>query len=126
MQFTFNAPVGAPAANQCGRVLYNEYHVIDQTVGGQTYPAECHPLAKMTAQEEMLEYALFDLSSFVTPVVVPTLSIAFNPSPLVVNQNETGVELEVDVTNTSSTAPIDSTAVLTLVLPTGLTATASV
>jgi hypothetical protein len=41
-----------------------------------------------------------------------------------VNQNETGVPLIVNVTNTSTTAPIDSTAVLTLVLPAGLTATA--
>jgi hypothetical protein len=72
----------------------------------------------------MLEYALFDLSSFVTPVVVPTLSIAFNPSPLIVDQNETGVQLTVNVTNTSPTAPINSTAVLTFTLPAGLTATA--
>ena len=123
MQITFNAPVGAPAANQCGRVLYNEYHVYNSSSIGGKFPTECTGSGKMTAQEEMLEYALFDLSSFVTPVVVPTLSIAFNPSPLVVNQNETGVPLTVNVTNTSTTAPIDSTAVLTLVLPAGLTAT---
>ena len=136
MQITFNAPVGAAAANQCGRVLYNEYHVVDLenlpngNDTGQVYPSECPGSAlppgsnKMTPQEEMLEYALFDLSSFVTPVVVPTLSISFNPSPLVVNQNEAGVPLTVNVTNTSSTTPINSTAVLTLMLPAGLTATA--
>jgi hypothetical protein len=138
MQITFNAPVGAAAADQCGRVLYNDYHVVDESTlnpntfsdTGQKYPAECPGPTlppgsnKMTPQEEMLEYALFDLSSFVTPVVVPTLSITFNPSPLVVNQNETGVPLTIDVANTSSTAPIDSTAVLTLALPAGLTATA--
>ncbi|MGD0629008.1 MAG: Ig-like domain repeat protein [Terracidiphilus sp.] len=135
MQITFNAPVGAPAANQCGRVLYNEYHVVDLenlpngNDTGQVYPSECPGSAlppgsnKMTPQEEMLEYALFDLSSFVTPVVVPTLSISFNPSPLIVNQNETGVPLTVNVTNTSTTTPINSTAVLTLTLPVGLTAT---
>jgi hypothetical protein len=124
MQLTFNTPVGAAAANQCGRVLYNEYHVHNGSISGAKFPAECTGSGKMTAQEEMLEYALFDLSSFVTPVIVPTLSIAFNPSPLVVNQNETGVELAVNVTNTSTTTPIDSTAVLTLTLPPGLTATA--
>ena len=125
MQFTFNAPVGAPAANQCGRVLYNEYHVITP-VGflGRAYPTECPTTGKMSAQEEMLEYALFDLSSFVTPVVVPTLSVTFAPSPLIVKQGDTADQVTVDVTNTSSTAPIYSSAVLTIALPQGLTATA--
>ena len=124
MQFTFNTPVGAPAANQCGRGLYNEYHVINQGGGGMAYPSECPTSTVMTAQEEMLEYALFDLSSFVQPVVVPTLSITFIPSPLIVNQGETGVQLAVNVTNTSSNTPVDGSAVLTLTLPTGVTATA--
>jgi len=126
MQMTFNTPVGAPAANQCGRVLYNEYHVYNVSVlSGETFPTECSGIAKtMTPQEEMLEYALFDLSSFVTPVIVPSLTIGFTPSPLVVNQAETGVPLTVNVTNTSTSTPIDATAVLTLVLPAGLTATA--
>jgi hypothetical protein len=124
MQMTFNTPVGAPAANQCGRVLYNEYHVYNASSGGAIFPAECSGGGVMTPQEEMLEYALFDLSSFVTPVIVPTLNITFTPSPLVVNQGETGVQLTVNVANTSTTTPIDSTAVLTLTLPAGLTATA--
>ncbi len=72
----------------------------------------------------MLEYALFDLSSFVTPVVVPTLSVAFNPSPFIVKQNDTADQVTIDVTNTSSTAPVYSTAILTIALPPGLTATA--
>jgi hypothetical protein len=124
MQMTFNAPVGAPAANQCGRVLFNEYHVYPPRGSGTIFPAECGASAPMTPQEEMLEYALYDLSSFVTPVVVPTLSITFNPSPLVVDQGENGDTLTVNVTNTSTTTPIDSTPLLTLTLPAGLTATA--
>ncbi len=127
MQITFNAPVGAPAANQCGRVLYNEYHVVDLSEDfstGKIFPKECPPSTRMTPQEEMLEYALFDLSSFVTPVVVPTLSITVNPSPLVVAQNQTDIQLTANVTNTSATAPVNSTAVLTFTLPAGLTATA--
>jgi hypothetical protein len=123
MQFTFNAPVGAPAANQCGRVLYNEYHVINQGSGGTTYPTECTAETKMSPQEEMLEFALFDLSSFVTPVVVPSLSIAFDPSPVIVKQNDSADQIAVDATNTSATEPIYSSAVLTLALPPGLVAT---
>ena len=134
MQLTFNTPVGAAAANQCGRVLFNEYHVYNASSSGSNYnpalpngqtfsscSAQPHT---MTPQEEMLEYALFDLSSFVTPVVVPTLSISFSPSPLIVKQGDNADQVTVDVTNTSATTVVYSSAVLTLTLPTGLTATA--
>jgi hypothetical protein len=127
MQFTFNTPVGAAAANQCGRVLYNEYHVFLASTGptGVQYPTECPTsyTAKTIAQTEMLEYALFDLSSFVTPVVTPTLSIAFNPSPMIVKQGDSADQVTVNVTNTSSTVEIYSSVILTLTLPSGLTAT---
>lgn len=129
MQMTFNTPVGSPAASQCGRVMYNDYHVINETsASGKVYPTECpsynNPSYQMSAQEEMLEYALFDLSAFVQPVVVPTLTIAFNPSPLAVDQNQTGDQLVVSVTNTSSTTQIDSSAILTFTLPQLVTVTA--
>ena len=134
MQMTFNTPVGAAAANQCGRVLFNEYHVYNSSSAGAIYNSslpngqtfvECSAQPHiMTPQEEMLEYALFDLSAFVQPVVVPTLSIVFNPSPLVVKQNDTADQVTVDVTNTSSTTPISGTAILTISLPSLVTATA--
>lgn len=124
MQFTFNTPVGAAAANQCGRVLYNEYHVFNGTSVGAKYPAECPSSAVMTPQAEMLEYALFDLSTFVTPVVVPELSIAFNPSPLIVKQGDSADQVTVNVTNTSTSYPVYSSAILTMTPPAGLTITA--
>jgi len=126
MQFTFNTPVGAAAANQCGRVLFNEYHVFNASSGSAKFPAECPTPAThvMSAQEAMLEYALFDLSTFVTPVVVPTLSISFSPSPLIVKQGDTADQVTATVTNTSSTAVIYSTAVLSFTVPAGLTVTA--
>ncbi len=124
MQMTFNTPVGSPAASQCGRVVYNDYHVFNASATGTVYPNECPAAAAMTPQEEMLEFALFDLSSFVTPVVVPTLSISFSPSPLVVNQGDTADQVTVDVTNTSASTEVYSSTVLTLALPPGLTATA--
>jgi hypothetical protein len=135
MQLTFNTPVGAPAASQCGRVLYNEYHVYNTNndsssyynsalADGQTF-TQCSPQPHpMTPQEEMLEYALFDLSSFVTPVVVPTLSITFNPSPMIVKQGDTADQVTIDVTNTSASTQIYSSVVLSLQLPAALTATA--
>ena len=124
LQMTFNAPVGAPAAGQCGRVMYNDYHVILPTGTNWAYPAECPAEATMSAQEEMLEYALFDLSTFVQPVVVPTIAMAFNPSPMIVKQGDTGDQVTVMVTNTSTTTAIGSSATLTFALPQLMTATA--
>ncbi len=125
MQFTFNTPVGAPLANQCGRVLFNEYHVVNpSSPKGKVYPAECPKTTAMSAQEEMLEYALFDLSTFVQPVVVPTLSITFTPSPLIVKQGDGADQVTVNVTNTSTNTPVDSSMQLVLTLPPNMTATA--
>jgi hypothetical protein len=121
MQFTFNTPVSAPAANQCGRVLFTEYHVKNLDGQGFAYPNEC-PTGPMNAQEEMLEYALFDLTAFVKPVVVPSLSAAFDPSPLIVKQGDSTEVVTISVTNTSTNTAIDPSATLTVSLPSGLTA----
>jgi hypothetical protein len=124
MQMTFNAPVGALAANQCGRVLYTEYHVMNLNTAGKIYPTECTTTPPMSAQEAMLEYALFDLSAFVQPVVVPTLTLSLDPNPLIVKQGDSADLLTVTATNTSSTLTIDSSAILTITLPPHMTATA--
>ncbi len=58
------------------------------------------------------------------PVVVPTLNVTFNPSPLVVKSGDTGDQLTVNVTNTSTTTETDSSAILTFTLPPQLTVTA--
>jgi hypothetical protein len=76
----------------------------------------------MSAQEEMLEYALFDLSGFVQPTVVPTVSITFAPSPLTVKSADTADQLTVNVN--SGTNPTDASAVLSFTLPSQLTVTA--
>ena len=123
MQFTFNTPVGAAADQQCGRVVFNEYHVFNVTAGTANFPTKCPASGTMSAQAEMLEFALFDLSSFVTPVVIPTLSISFNPSPFIVKGGDAAAPVTINITNTSSTVPIFSSTVLKLTLPSGLTAT---
>ncbi len=64
---TFNTPVGAMAQNQCGRVVFSDFHVENAGNNGPfTFPAEC-PAGAMTPQEKLLEFMLFDLSSCVTP-----------------------------------------------------------
>jgi hypothetical protein len=118
MQMTFNTPVGAPAASQCGRVMFNDYHVINVSqAAGTIFPNECPAETAMSAQEEMLEYALFDLSTFVQPVVVPTLNVTINPSPLIVKSGDTADPVTVNVTNTSATTEIASSAILTITVP---------
>jgi len=62
MQFVFDAPVGQKTG-QCGRVLFNEYHV-ETSVGNSgnlTFPNECSN-APMTPQEKLLEFSLFELT----------------------------------------------------------------
>jgi hypothetical protein len=86
MHYTFNTPVGAPAAQQCGRVLFDDFHVenhgyINQgSAYGMAFPSECASGA-MTPQEKLLEFMIFDLGSCVTPDIptcTPTTCAAQN------------------------------------------------
>lgn len=60
-QFVWDAPVNQKT-NQCGRVLFNDYHV---EVGSPAlgFPAECPSSTTMTPQEKLLEYSLFELTN---------------------------------------------------------------
>jgi hypothetical protein len=67
MHYTFDTPVGMMAQNQCGRVLYDDFHVEDNLVNPTyTFPTECAG-GPMTPQEKMLEFMIFDLGSCVAP-----------------------------------------------------------
>jgi hypothetical protein len=66
MHYTFDTPVGVAPANQCGRVLYDDFHVEDAFTTGLTFPTEC-TVPGMTPQEKMLEFMIFDLGSCVAP-----------------------------------------------------------
>src|ERR1019366_3174570 len=68
MQFVFDTPI-APnptTVNQCGRVLYNDYHVENppnKVTASTIFPKECpnEALSGMSPQEKLLEYSLFEL-----------------------------------------------------------------
>jgi hypothetical protein len=63
MQYTFDTPLGGSPAQQCGRVLFNDYHVENTTTGPAThFPAECNTTA-MTPQEKLLEFMIFELGN---------------------------------------------------------------
>lgn len=82
MQFVFDTPVGA-IGKQCGKVLFDEYHVENPTMRnvGVSFPAECSAAA-MTPQEKLLEFSLFDLTNDGgVPTLTPTAA-DFGQQPL--------------------------------------------
>jgi hypothetical protein len=60
LHFTFNMPIGQ--ASQCGHAIYSDFHVNATLSNGLTFPNECDKAA-LTAQERILEYMIWDLSS---------------------------------------------------------------
>ncbi len=77
---TFDTPVGTQAASQCGRVLFDDFHVENVTADtGTTFPSEC-PGGVMTAQEKMLEFMIFDLDACIvtTPPPPPPTCTSLN------------------------------------------------
>jgi hypothetical protein len=89
IHYTFDTPVGAQANQQCGRVVFSDFHVEDASNDPSTdviFPKECTPNAPMTPQEKLLEFMLFDLSSCIQPDV-PTCTpstcaqLGFNCGP---------------------------------------------
>jgi hypothetical protein len=66
--YTFNTPVGAAATAQCGRVLFSDFHVLNASVNGATFPSECGSRTDaLSPQEKVIEFMLFDLGSCITP-----------------------------------------------------------
>jgi len=68
-QFVFDTPVAptGTTVNQCGRVLYNDYHVENppsKVTASTIFPNECpyEGLTGMTPEEKLLEYNLFELT----------------------------------------------------------------
>jgi hypothetical protein len=65
--FTFNTPIEKPAADQCGKVIYSDFHVVGSDDFSLIYfPNECTD-GPLTAQERVMEFMLFDLQSCVQP-----------------------------------------------------------
>ncbi len=63
---SFNTPVGAPAQNQCGKVVYAGMHVASGAVT-QSFPSGCS--AEFTPDEKALVFLLFDLGSCVETIL---------------------------------------------------------
>jgi hypothetical protein len=64
---SFNTPVAAAEAKQCGRAVFSDVH-LSGTSNDQTFPAECSnpdPAGDHATNEKALEFLFFDLSSCV-------------------------------------------------------------
>lgn len=85
MQFVFDTPVGS-AANQCGRILFNEYHVENSNIKSvTTFPAEClqnGTTPPMTPQEKLLEFSLFELTNDGAPATLTPTAQDFGTQPI--------------------------------------------
>jgi hypothetical protein len=63
LHYTFNTPVGESADQQCGEVLFADFHVVaSANVSGTMFPQECDT-QPMSPQELALEFMFFDLSA---------------------------------------------------------------
>ena len=63
LHLTFNTPVGKSADQQCGRVVYSDFHVASrESFPADVFPTECDS-TPMTSSERMLEFMLFDLAT---------------------------------------------------------------
>lgn len=62
MQLTFDTPVGSPAAQQCGRVLFSEYHTMESFPGDTLFPTACDS-APLRPDEKLVEFTVFDMGT---------------------------------------------------------------
>lgn len=70
--YTFNTDMTKPAEQQCGRVLFSDFHVTTgSNTGDVVFPNECNNNA-LTTQEKVLAFMLFDLASCVATGEPPT------------------------------------------------------
>jgi hypothetical protein len=67
---SFNAPVGVPGDQQCGRMVLTDIHMTPEYSAGTAplFPSACKSTT-FTPQEKVLVYMLFDLTGCLVPII---------------------------------------------------------
>jgi hypothetical protein len=67
---SFNAPVGVPAADQCGRMVLTDLHMTSEFAVGSAppFPSGCVS-TDFSPQEKALVFMLFDLTGCLVPII---------------------------------------------------------
>ncbi len=72
--FSVNTPIAAPVAEQCGRAVYGDLHLMGNG-SSAAFPSGCPASGGLAAQQKALEFMFFDLAGCVqadnTPPVLP-------------------------------------------------------
>ena len=103
------------STGQCGRVLYNDYHV-EQTSGNYKYPQTCS--TGLTSQERFLEFSLYNLSNFIAPsntdvIVIQGQPVITWPTPAAIPYGTPLSSTQLDATATFNGTTVPGTFVYT-------------
>jgi hypothetical protein len=123
---------GISNSNQCGRVLYNDYHVESPNTG-KTYtgyfPTECPTQTALTNTQKFLEFSLYNLSNFIVPSTTDIIEIQGPvtivwPQPVAISYGTalTSTQLDATAVDNESQTTIPGTFVYTPALGTVLQA----
>jgi len=136
-QVSLNATLSGGNLNssqQCGRVLYNDYHVEppQETKAGQIYSKDliCPIQTTLSNAQKFLEYSLYNLSNFVSPSTTDLIEIQGpvtltwpQPAAIPYGTALSSLQLDAAATDPESGATVAGTYVYTL--PAGTTPNAS-
>jgi hypothetical protein len=69
--FQFLTPIELPAANRCGKVVFSDMHVSEDSNSspGTPFPGDCQN-TPLTSQEKALAFMFFDIASCVQPPIL--------------------------------------------------------
>jgi hypothetical protein len=78
--YSFNMPIGVPAAQQCGRGVFTDIHITLGNNIANPFPSSCAPATTLSAQEKALAFLLMDLAA-----CIQDDGVAPQPPPPVIN-----------------------------------------